>query len=74
MLKRTPLLAIIIAGLIDIVIIPIFEIPSRPFTIAQTILLYLITLLPSIGIAMLFDPNIKANSKELLKINFYEEK
>ena len=74
MLKRTPFLAILVAGIISIIIILIFEIPSRPFTITQTVLLYIISLLPSIGFAMLFDPNARENSKKFLNINFYEDK
>ncbi len=74
MQKGTPLRAIIIAGILSILIALLFEEPERPFTTAQAILLYLIALLPSMGVAMLFDPASARAKEEFLKINFYEEK
>jgi amino acid transporter len=74
MKKGTPLRAIIIAGILSILIALLFEEPERPFTTLQAILLYLIALLPSTGIAMLFDPAPARAKEEFLKINFYEEK
>ena len=57
MLKKTPLIAIIIAGILSIIIALIFEIYERPFTTGQVVILYLLSLLPSLGIALFFDPN-----------------
>jgi len=74
MLRRTPALAILIAGVISILIVFIFEIHSRPFTTGQGILLYLISLLPSLGISLLFDTISREESRKLYQINFYEEK
>ena len=56
MLKRTPLLAIVLAGVIALLMVVLFEEPERPFTTFQAILLYCVSLLPSMGIALLFDP------------------
>jgi amino acid transporter len=72
--KKTPLRAIIIAGIVSIILALLFEVPERPFTTGQAILLYLIALLPSMGIAMLFDPAPARAREEFLKINFYEER
>lgn len=74
MLKRTPLLALVIAFILTLLIINTIENPSRPFTPCQTVLLYFLCFLTSMGIAMLFDPNPKKAKEEFLKINFYEEK
>ncbi len=74
MLKRTPIIAIFIAGLLSITIFTLFEIPSRPFTGGQITWLFFFSFLTSMGIAMFFDPNAKKAKEEFLKINFYEEK
>ncbi len=74
MLKRTPLIAIYIAGLISIAVALIFEIPSRPLTTGQTVLLYMISLLPAIGFALYFDPSAIEAKRKYSEINFYEEK
>jgi hypothetical protein len=74
MLKRTPLLALAISGIMAFLTILIFEEKARPFTLPQIILLYIIAFLPSLGIAMLFDPHAIEAKREFLKINFYEEK
>ena len=74
MLRRTPLLATVIAGVFSILFALIFEEPERPFTTWKIVLLYVITFLPSMGIAMLFDPASARAREEFLKINFYEEK
>ncbi len=74
MLKRTPVIALLIAAVITIVILKVFEVPERPFTIGETGWLYFFSFLTSMGIAMLFDPNAKKAKEEFLKINFYEEK
>ncbi len=74
MLKRTPLLAIIIAAIISVAVKYFFELPNRPFTTLQLILLYIISYTVALGIAMYFDPRVKETTKKLYKINFYEEK
>ena len=74
MRKRTIPLAVIIAGLIAIAVIKIFEIPSRPFTGADVVILYFISLATSFGIALFFDPIARETTKKLYQINFYEEK
>ncbi|GAB4221247.1 MAG: hypothetical protein Kow00102_15400 [Spirochaetota bacterium] len=74
MLPRTPVLAMLFAMIIAILIVLIFEIPGRPFTIRLAIWLYTLSLLPGLGIAMLFDPAPRAAKERFLKINFYEEK
>lgn len=71
MLKRTPLLALLITGILSILVILIFEKDARPFTSAQSILLYFIAFFPSMGIAMLFDPYSGQIKKMYNKINFY---
>ncbi|MCL1833552.1 MAG: hypothetical protein FWG49_03525 [Leptospirales bacterium] len=73
MLKRTPILAIIIAAIISILIILIFGKDDRPFTICQGLLLCFISFFPSMGIAMLFDPYPAQVKARYNKINFYIE-
>jgi hypothetical protein len=51
-----------------------FEQPGRPFTAGQWAVLYLISFLPAMGIAMLFDPFPRRRKAEYVKIDFYEEK
>ena len=74
MLKRTPSITMSFAALLTILIITLIEDPSRPLSTAQTVLFYLVALLPSFGIALLFDPFSKQKKDEYLKVNFYEEK
>lgn len=74
MLKRTPLIALVLAGILSIIIILIFEIPSRPFTIKDAVVLYFLSLFISLGIALLFDPIARETTQKLSKINFYEDK
>ena len=71
MLKRTPILALIISGIMSILVIIIFEQDSRPFTASQTLLLYFVSFFPSMGIAMLFDPYSGKIKNMYSKINFY---
>jgi len=73
MLKRTPGAGLVIAGILSILIIIFFEDKARPFTMCQLFILYIISFLPSLGIAMLFDPNPKKAREDYMKINFYEE-
>lgn len=73
MLKRTPILAFIIAAVMSIFIILIFEVKERPFTTWQVILLYFVSFFPSMGISMLFDPYPAQVKKRYSKINFYIE-
>lgn len=74
MLKRTPLIALLISGIITVLTVFLIEEPARPFTTGHLILLYITAFLPSLGIAMLFDPKPAQAKEEYLKINFYEEK
>ncbi len=74
MLKRTPLLALMIGGVLAILIILIFENPARPFTVGQGVFLLFLCWFPGMGVAMLFDPYAQKAREEFLKINFYEEK
>lgn len=71
MLKRTPILALIFSGILSALVILIFEEADRPFTIAQTILLYFVSFFPAMGFAMLFDPYSSNIKKMYSKINFY---
>jgi len=71
MLKRTPLLALLIAGIMSLLIIFIFQDDTRPLTQGQTLVLYFLSFFPSMGIAMLFDPYPAMVKKRYLKINFY---
>ena len=74
MLPRTPLLAVYIAGILSLLVIYFFELPFRPFSSSQVILLFFVSLFPAMGIAMLFDPAPAKFKEEYLKINFYEKK
>jgi hypothetical protein len=74
MLKRTPLIAIVIAVILCAAVKYIFELPERPFTILQLILLYILSYSVALGIAMYFDPKVKDTTKKFMGINFYEEK
>ena len=73
MLKRTPILALIITAIMSILVILIFEKDDRPFTACQSLLLYFISFFPSMGIAMLFDPYSAQVKLRYSKINFYIE-
>jgi hypothetical protein len=71
MLKRTPILALIIAAVMSILVILIFGEDDRPFTASQSLLLYFVSFFPSMGIAMLFDPYSAQVKAFYSKINFY---
>jgi len=71
MLKRTPILALIIAAVMSILVILIFGEDGRPFTMRQSLLLYFVSFFPSMGIAMLFDPYSGQVKAFYSKINFY---
>lgn len=73
MLKRTPVLAVVLGGMIALVLALVVEEPGRPFAFWQQAALFLLSLLPGLGIAMLFDPFPRRKKEEYLKINFYEE-
>ena len=73
MLKRTPALAVVIAGLIAGMIIFLMEIPSRPLSSGQIIALYILSLFPSLGIALFFDPKAQDATQKLSQIDFYKE-
>lgn len=73
MLKRTPSLAVIFATIMTLLTIFIFEDPTRPITSGQAILLFCISLFPSLGLAMLLDPNAAEAKRKYLKIYFYDQ-
>lgn len=74
MLKRTPLLGIVFGGVIAFIVAVLIEEPDRSFTATQTVVLFVLSCLPGMGLAMLLDPYPKKQREEYLKINFYEEK
>lgn len=74
MLRRTPILALLLGAAIAVAVTLLFEEPERPFTLGQRVVLFLVSIPPGLGIAMLFDPYPKKKKEEFLKINFYEEK
>ncbi len=74
MLKRTPVIAIFIAGFIAAIVVYFVEMPERPFLYGQLILLYILSYCVALGIALYFDPKALETKKKYLKINFYEEK
>ena len=74
MLKRTPILGIAFAAVIAYAIIFFFELPERPFTSGDLIILFFLSYLVGLGFALLLDPKAKETKENLLKINFYEEK
>ncbi len=73
MLKRSPIIAIFIAVVIFMLVYYFIQIPERPFTVVQMIVLYIISYAVSLGIALLFDPKSAETNKNYLKINFYKE-
>lgn len=73
MLKRTPIFALVIAAVISILIIIVFQVDERPFKTWQVILLYFVAFFPSMGISMLTDPYPAQVKKRYNKINFYIE-
>lgn len=74
MLKRTPILGLVLGSAIALVVALLLEQPGRPFTAGQRMLLFLISFLPAMGIAMLFDPFPRRKKAEYLEIDFYAEK
>jgi hypothetical protein len=74
MLKRTPLIAIVIAFIIAALVVYFVELPGRPFTKGQLVLLFILSYCVALGIALYFDPKAAETKKKYLKINFYEEK
>jgi len=74
MLKRTPVLAIFIAVIIAAAVIYFVQVPERPFSTGQLVLLYILSYAVALGIALYFDPKAAEIKKKYLKINFYEEK
>ena len=73
MLKRTPIIATFIALLISLAVKYLIELPMRPFSIGQLIILYVISYCVSLGISLIFDPKAAETKKKYSKINFYEE-
>ncbi len=74
MLKRTPIIGVVLGGAIAVVVALFLEQPGRPFSAGQYVLLYLVSFLPGMGIAMLFDPFPRRKKTEYLEIDFYAEK
>ncbi|MBF0104201.1 MAG: hypothetical protein HQM16_02630 [Deltaproteobacteria bacterium] len=70
--KLTPYLGLLFGALILLGVWHFFEYPERPFTFFQLILLYMVSVLPGMGLAMFLDPAPQALRKEFLKENFYE--
>lgn len=73
MLKRTPLLGVVFGGIIAFVVAVLIEEPDRAFSTVQTVVLFVLSCLPGMGLAMLLDPYPRKQREEYLKINFYEE-
>jgi len=73
MLERTPSLAVIFTTIMTLLIIFIFEDAARPFTSGQALLIFIISFFPSVGLAMLLDPNAAEAKRLYLKINFYDQ-
>lgn len=70
--KWNLLLGLVFGFVIFLSVKLLFETPDRPFTVIQSVLLYIGSALPGIGFAMLIDPAPRRLKKELLKENFYE--
>lgn len=68
------LLSLIIAAILTLLAVLVFEDPARPFVAWQILLLYFLCCFPAKGVVMLFDPRAKMAKAEFLKINFYEDK
>ena len=73
MQKQTPFLALIFTIILGFSVIYFFQIPERPFTDWQKVMIYFFSLFPSIGFALLFDAKSRAAKKRYLKINFYDQ-
>ncbi len=73
MLKRTPILAVLFGAVIAFTVAQTFEDSARPFSFGQQAILFLFSILPGMGFAMLLDPYPRKKKEEYLKINFYEE-
>ena len=73
MQKQTPFLALIFTAILGFSVIYFFQIPERPFTNWQKVMIYFFSFLPSIGFALLFDAKSRAAKRRYLKINFYDQ-
>ena len=64
MLKRSLILAIFIGLIIAFAVKYFVEEPLRPFSIRQMILLYVLSYIVALGIALLFDPKAAETKKK----------
>jgi len=69
--RRTPYLGLFFAAVIGGVVIWLVEAPARPLTITQTVIFYVLSYLPGLGLAMLGDPLPGRLKAKYLKIDFY---
>jgi len=72
--RRTPFLGLLYAVVIGYVVTWLLEAPDRPMTLAQTLLFYVLSYLPGLGLAMLGDPAPHRAKAEYLKVDFYAPK
>ena len=72
--RRTPYLGLLYAVVIGYVVTWLLETPDRPMTLAQTLLFYVLSYLPGLGLAMLGDPAPRRAKAEYLKVDFYAPK
>jgi len=69
--RRTPFLGLLFGAAIGFVVTWLLESPERPLTIGQTLLFYVLSCLPGLGLAMLGDPAPQRAKAEYLEIDFY---
>jgi hypothetical protein len=72
--RRTPYLGLLFGAAIGFAVIWLVEAPDRPLTIAQAVIVYVLSCLPGLGVAMLCDPAPKRAKAEYLKVDFYAPK
>jgi hypothetical protein len=73
MLRRTPFMGILFGGLLALAVNLFFQDAARPFTLAQEILLLVVSIPPGIGFALFLDPYSRKMKEEYLKMDFYKE-
>lgn len=71
--KWTPLLGLVFGALIAAGVVWLFEQPARPLTTAQLVLLFGLSCLPGLGLAMLIDPQPRRVKKHYLQFDFYRD-
>jgi hypothetical protein len=72
--RRTPYLGLVYAGVIGFAVTQLIETPDRPLTLVQTMIFYVLSYLPGLGLAMLGDPAPHRAKAEYLKVDFYAPK